>query len=117
MLFNTHERLEMSERSAPAIAFCSGVDWRDLTLYRYLPIAIARNNRIFCQFHDSCYVCQWIKTKRIMAKPIAPTPPLTGQAAVDFFAEMEQQKKATTAERARVKAGAERIKKMLTFNF
>lgn len=52
-----------------------------------------------------------------MAKPIAPTPPLTGQAAVDFFAEMEQQKKATTAERARVKAGAERIKKMLTFNF
>ena len=52
-----------------------------------------------------------------MAKPIAPTPPLTGQAAVDFFAEMEQQKKATTAERARVNAGAERIKKMLTFNF
>ena len=39
------------------------------------------------------------------------------QAAVDFFAEMEQQKKATSAERARVKAGAERIKKMLTFNF
>ena len=53
----------------------------------------------------------------IMAKPIAPTPPLTGQAAVDFFAEMEQQKKATSAERARVKAGADRIKKMLTFNF
>ena len=58
-----------------------------------------------------------IKQKCIMAKPIAPTPPLTGQAAVDFFVEMEQQKKATTAERARVKAGAERIKKMLTFNF
>ena len=52
-----------------------------------------------------------------MATPIAPTPPLIGQAAVDFFAEMEQQKKATTAERARVKAGAERIKKMLTFDF
>ena len=52
-----------------------------------------------------------------MAKPIAPTPPLTGQAAIDFFTEMEQQKKASSAERARVKAGAERIKKMLTFNF
>ena len=52
-----------------------------------------------------------------MAKPIAPTPPLKGQAAVDFFAEMEQQKKATMAERVRVKAGAKRIKKMLTFNF
>ena len=71
----------------------------------------------FVTFHDSCYLCQVIKIKRIMAKPIAPTPPLTGQAAVDFFAEMEQQKKATSAERARVKAGAERIKKMLTFNF
>lgn len=52
-----------------------------------------------------------------MAKPIAPTPPLKGQAAVDFFTEMEQQKKATADERARVKAGAERIKKMLTFDF
>lgn len=52
-----------------------------------------------------------------MATPIAPTPPLTGQAAVDFFVEMEQQKKATTAERARVKTGSERIKKMLTFDF
>ena len=35
---------------------------------------------------------QVFKIKRIMAKPIAPTRPLTGQAAVDFFAEMEQQK-------------------------
>ena len=52
-----------------------------------------------------------------MAKPIAPTPPLKGQAAIDFFIEMEQQKKATLAEKTRVKAGAERIKKMLTFNF
>ena len=78
---------------------------------------ICQKNRIFCHFHDSCDICQWLKTKCIMAKLIAPTPPLTGQAAVDFFAEMEQQKKATTAERARVKAGAERIKKMLTFNF
>ena len=41
-----------------------------------------------------------------MATPIAQTPPLTAQAAVDFFAEMEQQKKATSAERVRVKAGA-----------
>lgn len=52
-----------------------------------------------------------------MVKPIAPTPPLKGQAAVDFFVEMEKNKKATPEERARVKAGAERIKKMLTFNF
>jgi hypothetical protein len=80
-------------------------------------IALIQKHRFFVSFHDSCYFCQIIKTKRIMAKPIAPTPPLTGQAAVDFFAEMEQQKKATSAERARVKAGAERIKKMLTFNF
>lgn len=42
---------------------------------------------------------------------------MTGQAAVDFFAEMEKQKKATADERARVKVGAERIRKMLTFNF
>ena len=27
------------------------------TLYRYLPIAIAKNNRIFCHFHDPCYIC------------------------------------------------------------
>ncbi len=52
-----------------------------------------------------------------MAKPIAPTPPLKGKAAVEFFAEMERQEKATPAERSRVKAGAERIRKMLTFNF
>ena len=83
--------------------------------YRIRPLF--KTMKIFVTFHDSCYLCQVIKIKRIMAKPIAPTPPLTGQAAVDFFAEMEQQKKATSAERARVKAGAERIKKMLTFNF
>lgn len=52
-----------------------------------------------------------------MAKPIAPTPPLHGQAAVDFFTEMEKQKKASKEERAKVKAGADRIRKMLTFEF
>lgn len=44
-----------------------------------------------------------------MATPIAPTPQLTGQPTVDFFAEMEHHKKTTAAERVRVKAGADLI--------
>lgn len=50
-----------------------------------------------------------------MAKPIAPTPVLKGQAAVDFVSELLQNKKATVEEAARVKAGADRIQAMLTF--
>ena len=50
-----------------------------------------------------------------MAKPIAPTPVLKGQAAVDFVKELSKNKKASKEERARVKAGADRIEAMLTF--
>ena len=50
-----------------------------------------------------------------MAKTITPTPPLKGQAAIDFITEIS--KKATPAEKAKVKEGAMRIKAMLTFNF
>ena len=50
-----------------------------------------------------------------MAKPIAPTPVLKGQAAVDFVSELLQNKKASTTEKARVEAGADRIQAMLTF--
>lgn len=52
-----------------------------------------------------------------MARPIAATPPLKGQAAIDFITELEKNKKASSEEKRRVKAGAERIKAMLTFNF
>ena len=41
-------------------------------------------NILFCHFHDSCYLCQRIKTKRIMAKPIKETPVLTGDDATRF---------------------------------
>lgn len=50
-----------------------------------------------------------------MAKPIAPTPVLKGQAAVDFVKELLMNKKASKEEAARVKAGADRIEAMLTF--
>lgn len=52
-----------------------------------------------------------------MATPIAPTPPLTGQDALDFLVNLEKNEKATPEEKERVKAGAERIKKMVHFNF
>lgn len=52
-----------------------------------------------------------------MARPIAPTPPLTGQDALDFLVQLEKKEKAAPEEIARVKAGAERIKKMVDFNF
>ena len=52
-----------------------------------------------------------------MARPIAPTPPLRGQDALDFFIEMEKQEKVTPEEMERIRAGAERIIKMIDFNF
>ena len=52
-----------------------------------------------------------------MAKPIAPTPALSGQAAIDFFTTMEKANKLSDAEKASIKIGAERIKAMLTFEF
>ena len=53
----------------------------------------------------------------IMAKPIAPTPVLKGQAAIDFVQELSQNKKASEEETMRVRKGAERIEAMLTFSF
>jgi len=37
-----------------------------------------------------------------MARDIAPTPPLRGQAAIDFFEEMEKHKKASEEEKQRI---------------
>ena len=51
-----------------------------------------------------------------MAKPIAPTPVLKGQAAIDFISELSKNKKASEAETDRIKQGFDRIKSMLTFN-
>lgn len=50
-----------------------------------------------------------------MAKPIAPTPVLKGQAAVDFVTELSKNRKVSKEGAARVKAGADRIEAMLTF--
>ena len=52
-----------------------------------------------------------------MATPIAPTPELTGKAAEEFLRELAENRKATPEEIERVKKGAERIKKMINFNF
>jgi len=53
----------------------------------------------------------------IMATPIAPTPELTGRAAEKFLEELAKNKKASPEERERVRQGAERIKKMIHFDF
>ena len=58
-----------------------------------------------------------IQLQEKMAKPIAPTPPLKGQAAVDFVEEINKNKKASATEKSSVKEGASRIKAMLTFTF
>lgn len=50
-----------------------------------------------------------------MAKPIAPTPILQGQAAVDFIREISKNKKASEEEIANMDKGAARIQAMLTF--
>lgn len=52
-----------------------------------------------------------------MARQIAPTPQLTGQAAVDFITEYEKHDKASEEEKLKTIEGYERIKSMLTFNF
>ena len=58
-----------------------------------------------------------IQLQEKMAKPIAPTPPLKGQAAIDFVEEINKNKKASATEKSSVKEGASRIKAMLTFTF
>ena len=52
-----------------------------------------------------------------MATPISPTPELTGQAAKDFLKDLAENRKASHEEKERVKKGAERIKKMIHFDF
>ena len=52
-----------------------------------------------------------------MATPIAPKPTLTGKAAKKFLEEIKNPRKATPEEMQRILAGAERIKKMLDFDF
>ena len=57
------------------------------------------------------------KMFEVMARPIAATPPLRGQDAIDFLLEMERCEKVTPEEMERIKAGAERIQKMIDFDF
>ena len=52
-----------------------------------------------------------------MATPIAPTPELTGRAAEEFLKELAENKKASPEEKERIRQGAERIKKMIHFDF
>ncbi len=52
-----------------------------------------------------------------MAKPIAPTPELHGQAAIDFITEIEKNKKASEEEKKRIKERAKIVKSWLTFQF
>ena len=54
---------------------------------------------------------------KVMATPIAPTPELTGKAAEEFLKELAENRKATPEEIERVKKGAERIMRMIHFNF
>ena len=51
-----------------------------------------------------------------MATPIAPTPPLTGQDAINFLIELEKNEKASPEEIEAVKQGAERIMKLIDFD-
>ena len=52
-----------------------------------------------------------------MAKHIAPTPVLKGQAAIDFLQELSLNKKASEEEIMCVRKGSERIEAILTFSF
>lgn len=52
-----------------------------------------------------------------MAKPIAPTPELHGQAAIDFITEIEKNKKASPQEKQKLKERAKVVKSWLTFQF
>ena len=52
-----------------------------------------------------------------MATPIAPTPELTGRAAREFMEDLAKNRKASPEEKERVRKGAERIKKMVHFDF
>lgn len=81
--------------------------WASLTFF-YDRICSVETKNVTLQFKILIVI--------VMAKPIAPTPVLKGQAAVDFVSELLQNKKASATEKARVKAGADRIQAMLTFS-
>lgn len=68
-------------------------------------------------FHKIQMILKTILIYTIMAKPIAPTPPLKGETAIDFLREISKNKKVSPEERERIRKGAQRIKSMLTFNF
>ena len=53
----------------------------------------------------------------IMATPIAPTPELTGRAAEQFLKEMAENRKATSEEKARIKANALWVMERMEFDF
>mgnify|MGYP003299159061 CR=1 FL=1 len=66
----------------------------------------------------SCiFASQNAKYITTMACPIAPTPALSGQAAIDFLTSISNSQTESASEKERVFAGAERIRQMLTFNF
>lgn len=48
-----------------------------------------------------------------MAKPIAPTPVLRGQSALDFMVKISENRKASLEETTRVNTGADRIQSMM----
>lgn len=52
-----------------------------------------------------------------MATPIAPTPPLKGQAAIDFFTQMEKHEKESQQVKERIKKNAEKLLKSMDFKF
>ena len=59
----------------------------------------------------------WKETPKykVMAKPIKETPILFGKDAERFLKEIENVKPASEAEKARVKASYEKMKKIATF--
>lgn len=52
-----------------------------------------------------------------MARPIAPTPILSGQDAIDFITSINNVKKVSEAERSRIFEGSKRIEKMFINRF
>ncbi len=52
-----------------------------------------------------------------MARPIAPTPILSGQDAVDFITSVNNAEKVSEEERLRIFEGSKRIEKMFVNRF
>ena len=68
------------------------------------------------KFENKCIFAEIFKNND-MARDIAPTPPLHGQDAIDFIAELEKNEKVSEEERKRIFADAEIFKSWLTFKF